>query len=194
MESAVVLAGLRSGDGPLSVRARPSSIKHDCDPRPMSPGGKCLVNVDAKSCLIVESTADTRSATKGQAGACPDRARAIPCTVRVATGPNRSYATADDVPVACPIGRSAAGTYGHSGTTRPIGSPANRQADPLRKPDLLGSGSAVPRTCHTLGAPAVNDGNKSRVQRAVHQPIRRSCSPPFGVTDLPSWSSDGRRV
>jgi hypothetical protein len=90
----------------------------------------------AKSCLILETTADTPASNKGQAGACPDRARTIPCTVRVAPGANRSYATADDVPVACPIGRSAAGTYGHSGTTRPIGSPANRQADPLRKPTL----------------------------------------------------------
>jgi hypothetical protein len=30
-EDARVLAGLRSGDGPLSVRARPSSLKRDCD-------------------------------------------------------------------------------------------------------------------------------------------------------------------
>ncbi len=45
-----------------------------------------------------------------------------------------SCATADDVPAACPIGRSTAGTYGHSRTARYILSPANRQADPLRKP------------------------------------------------------------
>jgi hypothetical protein len=39
------LAGLRSGDGPLSVRARPSSIKRDCDRRTTSTGERCLVNV-----------------------------------------------------------------------------------------------------------------------------------------------------
>ncbi len=40
----------------------------------------------------------------------------------------------DDVPVACPMGRSTLGTHGHSRTTRYPGSPAYRQADPLRKP------------------------------------------------------------
>ena len=71
MESAVVLAGLRSGDGPLSVRARPSSIKHDCDPRPMSPGGKCLVNVHVKSCLILETTAGTPVSNQGPGRSLP---------------------------------------------------------------------------------------------------------------------------
>src|SRR5215472_6304307 len=45
--------------------------------------GKCLVNVHAKSRLIPEPLRTLRSETKGQAGACPDRARAIPCKVRV---------------------------------------------------------------------------------------------------------------
>jgi hypothetical protein len=85
-EGVTVLAGLRSGDGPLSVRARPFSLKHDCDRRTTSTGGKCLVNVHAKSYLIPESLRALRSKTKGQAGACPDRARAIPCTVRAVTG------------------------------------------------------------------------------------------------------------
>ena len=44
-----VLAGLGSGDGPLSVRARPSCLKRDCDRRTTSIWGKCLVNVHAKS-------------------------------------------------------------------------------------------------------------------------------------------------
>ena len=51
-----VLAELRSGDGPLSVRARPSSIKHDCDRRTTSTSGKCLVNAHAKSRLTLDST------------------------------------------------------------------------------------------------------------------------------------------
>jgi len=45
-----------------------------------------------------------------------------------------SWTTPDDVPVVCPIGRSAAGTDGHFRTARYTGSPANGQADPLRKP------------------------------------------------------------
>ena len=32
-EGVRVLAGLRSGDGPLSVRVRPSSLKRECDRR-----------------------------------------------------------------------------------------------------------------------------------------------------------------
>jgi hypothetical protein len=40
------------------------------------------------------------------------------------------------VPAACPIGRSTPGTYRHHRTTRYTGSPANRQADPLREPTL----------------------------------------------------------
>jgi hypothetical protein len=43
------------------------------------------VNGHAKSRLTLETTADTPVRTKGQAGACPDRTRAIPCTVRAVT-------------------------------------------------------------------------------------------------------------
>ena len=87
-EGARVLAGLRSGDGPLSVRARPSSLKHDCDRRTTSTGGEFLVNVHAKSRLIPEPLRALRSEDKGQAGACPDRTRAIPCKVRVGLLPD----------------------------------------------------------------------------------------------------------
>ena len=78
-----IRAGLKSGDSPLSVRARPSSLKRDCDRRATSTGEKCLVNVHVKSRLILEPLRTLRSEDKGQAGACPDRTRAIPCTVRV---------------------------------------------------------------------------------------------------------------
>jgi hypothetical protein len=84
-EDARILARARPGDGPLSVRVRPSSIKRDCDRRPTSTGGKCLVNVHAKSCLTPESLRTLRSETKGQAAACPDRTQAIPCTVLAVT-------------------------------------------------------------------------------------------------------------
>ena len=43
------------------------------------------MNVHAKSCLIPEPLRTLRSEAKGKAGACPDRTRAIPCTVRVVT-------------------------------------------------------------------------------------------------------------
>jgi hypothetical protein len=43
------------------------------------------VNVHAKSRLTPESLRTLRSEDKGQAGARPDRTRAIPCTVRVVT-------------------------------------------------------------------------------------------------------------
>ena len=84
-EGARVQPGLRSGDGPLSVRARPSRLKRDCARRATSTGGKSLVNVHAKSRLIPEPLRALRSEDKGQAGACPDRARAIPCNVRAVT-------------------------------------------------------------------------------------------------------------
>ena len=87
-EGGRVVAGLRSGDGPLSVRVRPSSIKRDCDRRATSTGEKCLVNVHAKSRLTLEPLRTLRSETKGQAGACPDRTRAIPCKVRVGLLPD----------------------------------------------------------------------------------------------------------
>src|SRR5579859_6713579 len=44
-EGARILAGLRSADGPLSVRARPSSLKRDCARRTTGAGGKILVDV-----------------------------------------------------------------------------------------------------------------------------------------------------
>ena len=45
------------------------------------------MNVHAKSRLTPEPLRTLRSETKGQAGACPDRTRAIPCKVRaVAAG------------------------------------------------------------------------------------------------------------
>ncbi len=88
-ESTKVLAALGSGDGPQSVRVRPTSLKHGCTRRATSTGEKCLVNVHAKSRLILEPLRTLRSETKGQAGACPDRTRAIPCKVRVGLPPGR---------------------------------------------------------------------------------------------------------
>ena len=70
-EGARVLAGLRSGDGPLSVRVRPSSLKRDCDRRTTSTGEKCLVNVHAKSRLTLEPLRTLRSEDQGPGGSLP---------------------------------------------------------------------------------------------------------------------------
>ena len=71
------------------VRGGPSSLKRDCDRRATSEHrGKCLVHVHAKSRLILEPLRTLRSEDKGQAEACPDRTRAIPCTVRVGLLPD----------------------------------------------------------------------------------------------------------
>ena len=71
-----------SGDGPLSVRVLPSCPKRDCTRWTTSTGGKAPANVHAKSRLTL-ALRTLRTETKGQAGACPDRTRAIPCKVRV---------------------------------------------------------------------------------------------------------------
>jgi hypothetical protein len=64
---------LGSGDGPLSVRGRPSTVKSAFT----FPFGNGL-----RPPLTVEPLHPLRSETKGQAGACPDRIQAIPCKVR----------------------------------------------------------------------------------------------------------------
>jgi len=71
-KGARALAGLGAGDGPPSVRVRPSSLKRDCDCRTTSTCEKCLINVHAKSRLTLEPLRTLRSETKGQAEACPD--------------------------------------------------------------------------------------------------------------------------
>jgi hypothetical protein len=56
----------------------------------------------------------------------------LPCTS--GGEPRTPSLSRQGVPAACPIGWSAAGTHGHSRTAGSAGSPADRQADPLRKP------------------------------------------------------------
>ena len=60
--------------------------EHDRDRRATSTGEKRLVYVHAKSCLTLEPLRTLRPETKGQAGACPDRTRAIPCPAQAVTG------------------------------------------------------------------------------------------------------------
>ncbi len=54
------------------------------------------MNVHAKSRLIPETSAGTRSETKDQARACPDRTQAIPCKVRVGLPPDGLHRTASN--------------------------------------------------------------------------------------------------
>ena len=87
-EGARVLAGLRSGDGPLSVRARPSGLKRD-----LTAGQRAQVKLPGERTREVtldpgDLYGHSGQKTKGQAGACPDRTRAIPCKVRVCLLPD----------------------------------------------------------------------------------------------------------
>jgi len=88
--------GLRSGDGPLSVRACPSSIKRDCDRGTTSTGGKCLVNVHAKSRLTLETLCGHSGQQTRARRHLPGRTRAIPCIMRAVTIQQPSAATTPD--------------------------------------------------------------------------------------------------
>ncbi len=70
-EGARALAGLRSGDGPLSIRVRPSSLKHACNRRTTSTGEKCQVNGHARSRLTLETSAGTPAINQGTGGSLP---------------------------------------------------------------------------------------------------------------------------
>jgi hypothetical protein len=83
-EGAKVLASPVSGDEPLTVRVRPSSVTGTAGQRAQVkvPGERTReVTLDPGASLRT-----LRSESKGQAGACPNRTRAIPCTVRAVTG------------------------------------------------------------------------------------------------------------
>ena len=64
-------AGRRSGDGPLSVRARLSGLKRDCARPATGTGGRCLANVHVKSRLTPETTAGTPARNRGSGGSLP---------------------------------------------------------------------------------------------------------------------------
>ena len=63
----VTRPGLRSGDGPPSVRARPSGLKRDCDRRTTSTGEWCLVSAHAKSRLTAETCGHSGQRTRARA-------------------------------------------------------------------------------------------------------------------------------
>jgi hypothetical protein len=70
-EGARVQPGLRSGDGPLSVRARPSRLKRDCARRATSTGGKCLVNASREVTLDPGVSTGTPIRRQGPGGSLP---------------------------------------------------------------------------------------------------------------------------
>lgn len=75
-----------TGDGPLSIGARPSGLKRDPGRRATSTGQTCQVNGHAMSRLTPETTAGTPARNYRPGRACPDRPRAIPCTVQAVSG------------------------------------------------------------------------------------------------------------
>jgi len=89
----------RSGlwDGPLSVRVRPSSLKHDCRPQDDEHKRNCLVNVHAKSCLTL-ALRTLRSETRARRE--PARTGRGPSSARCGQARGRQLpgATADGVP------------------------------------------------------------------------------------------------
>jgi hypothetical protein len=165
-----VLAGLSSGDGPLSVRGapppsrapedpfKPLRRKHLRDP-PLSGGASAPPPV--------------RNQEPGRSLPGPDAGHPLH-TADDHGGYQPSCAPADDVPVACPIGRSTPGTHGHSQTARYTGSPACRQADPLRKPTFQATGRARERGC-SLGCSSTPCGAvQGRPPKRVGPALNRS--------------------
>ena len=76
------------------------------------------------------------------------------------------------MPVACPIDRPTAGTYGHSWTARYPGPPAYRQPDPLRR-----KGSANRATATAKAARAhrkVRDARRDFLHRASTRLVREN--------------------
>jgi hypothetical protein len=65
------MAGRRSGDGPLSVRTRPSNIKRDSDRRATSAGKSAWSTSHAKSRLTPETPTGTPVRNQGPGRACP---------------------------------------------------------------------------------------------------------------------------
>jgi hypothetical protein len=140
---AKVLAGLSSGDGPLSVRGVPPPSRAPEDPfKTASQKASSGPTLERRSLC----TPPVRNLGPGRSLPGPDAGHSLH-TADDQGGYQPSCAPADDVPVACPIGRSTPGTHGHSQTARYTGSPAYRQADPLRKPTFQATGRARERGC-----------------------------------------------
>jgi len=75
------------------------------------------VNAHAKSRLTLEPLRTLRSETKGQAGACPDRTRAIPCKVR--GGHDTAAEYSNDPPTAASIGFRPHPPWARAAANRP---------------------------------------------------------------------------
>ena len=69
--TSTLAARVRAGDGPLSVRARPSSIKRDCARRTTSTDGRHRADVHTKSRLTLEPNADTPVRDQGPGQSLP---------------------------------------------------------------------------------------------------------------------------
>jgi len=88
------------------------------------------------------------------------------------------------VPVACPIGRSTPGTCGHSRTARYADSPANGQADLLRKPAFSATGQSLsPSELHGVRIVAVSRLAEWTIDRAATR--RAGDTPPLAPCAWP---------
>jgi hypothetical protein len=157
---------LGSGDGPLSVRGYPSTVKGTrrsfltASQKPSS--GPAL---ERRSLCTPSGQRPRARREPARTGRGPSPAQCRQSRVRQLPG-----ATADGVPVACPISRSTPGNYGHSRTTRYAGSPADRQADPLRK-QTFQAGTRPPR-CMMISTES-SESRPSRFAVALRAMTRR---------------------
>jgi hypothetical protein len=180
-------AGLGSGDGPLSVRVRPSHIKRDCDRRTTSMGRKCLVNVHAKSRLIPETSVGTSVRNQGAGGACPDRTRAIPCNVRAITTATRTRAPRCQAPNAS---GSHAGSHGNVAAIKTTPSAAAERIKPRRRRPADTSLPSQDASLHPAEERSIQKSGQCRRARTAgsgcRQPAGESSSAAYRTADIAS--------
>jgi hypothetical protein len=119
------------------------------------------VNVHARSRLTPEPLRTLRSETKGQAGACPNRTRAIPCTVRAGTEVHDPEYARNDL--GCP----------QDERSRP-----GRQSPQIRQIGQPDSGAvSVSTACKPICKPDASEWDETEEteqnERAVLVPVRR---------------------
>jgi hypothetical protein len=167
-EGARVLAGLRSGDGPLSVRVRPSSLKRDCDRGTMSTGEKCRVYAHAKSRL-------TPGCLCGHSGQKPRARRSLPGpdaghplhTAGVSPGFLRL------LPILLPRWRTTADTCRQLWNIGPAHDRRRTVLDDLPTPtDQKVAGSSAKDMREMSEAPVVKAVTSAEVRRSAQEPAR----------------------
>ena len=175
------MAGLRSGDGALSVRARPSSLKRNRDRRTNEHRWKVPGERTREARLIPEPLSAPRSEDKARREPARTGRGPYPAWSGRSRGCQLSRATADDVPVACPIGRSTPGTCGHSRLHNPGTYRVKARAYPDRRTVDPLNGLAVHMRPAVRDRASPQSGGGS-CARSGHHPGRRC----LGPADLPA--------